>query len=73
MVSTIDKLSEQGYVVVSWLANATCSYRYMTEYDPAKPSSFLLYLDATNLYGWAMSQALPVSNFSWVSSVMVCM
>ena len=35
-------------------------------YDPKKPNSHILYLDANNLYGWAMSQALPTGGFRWV-------
>ena len=35
-------------------------------YDPEKPNSHILYLDANNLYGWAMSQALPTGDFCWV-------
>ena len=34
-------------------------------YDPEKPSSHVLYLDANNLYGWAMSQPLPTGAFRW--------
>ena len=34
-------------------------------YDPEKPSSHILYLDANNLYGWAMSQPLPTGAFQW--------
>ena len=34
-------------------------------YDPEKPSSPILYLDAKNLYGWAMSQPLPTGAFRW--------
>ncbi|XP_050437828.1 uncharacterized protein LOC126844028 isoform X2 [Adelges cooleyi] len=35
------------------------------QYNPAEPNSWIIYLDATNLYGWAMSQALPLGNFKW--------
>ena len=35
-------------------------------HDPEKPTSHILYLDANNLYGWGMSQALPTGGFRWV-------
>ena len=35
------------------------------QYDPEEGSSFLQYLDANNLYGWAMSQLLPTGGFRW--------
>ena len=40
--------------------------KYMTNYDESKESSYIQYLHASNLYGWAMSQKLPVNNFKWV-------
>ena len=36
---------------------------HMEDFNPAEPTTWLQYLDANNLYGWAMSQHLPVSNF----------
>ena len=36
------------------------------DYDPLKPISHLIYLDANNLYGWAMSQFLPTHGFRWL-------
>ena len=32
---------------------------------PDKEASYIIYLDANNEYGWAMSQPLPVGNFRW--------
>ena len=38
-------------------------------YNPEEESSYLQYLDANNLYGWAMSQDLPTGNFKWGKNV----
>ena len=38
----------------------------MKDYDPNKPSKFIQYLDANNLYGWAMCQKLPTHGFKWL-------
>ena len=37
-----------------------------SEFIPNKPTRYLQYLDANNLYGWEMSQPLPTSGFKWV-------
>ena len=50
---------------------AEANNHYMDTYDPDKPSSFIQYLDANNLYGWAMSQALPTSGFKWTKNLTV--
>ena len=43
--------------------------KYMKNYDKNKESSYIQYLDANNLNGWAMSQKLPVNGFKWINDV----
>ena len=45
---------------------AAANNPYMgSEYDSSRPTRYLQYLDANNLYGWAMSQPLPAGGFKW--------
>ena len=39
---------------------------YMNSFNPNEKTSYLQYLDANNLYGWAMSQPLPTGKFKWL-------
>ena len=39
--------------------------KYMKEYNENNESFYLMYLDANNLYGWAIAQKLPVDGFKW--------
>ena len=54
---------------VSYIANqyGKANNKYMKEYNEKVPSKYVMYLDANNLYGWAMSQYLPTGNFRWMS------
>ncbi|KAL9987185.1 hypothetical protein ACROYT_G001444 [Oculina patagonica] len=38
---------------------------YVEGFDPSQPKKYIMYLDANNLYGWAMSKPLPKSGFRW--------
>ena len=43
--------------------------KYMNNYDKSIMPSFLMYLEVNNLYGWAMSQKLPIDGFKWVEKL----
>ena len=45
---------------------AEANNKYIKKYDETKPSTYIQYLDANNLYGWAMSQKLPTPGFKWI-------
>ena len=46
--------------------HAKVNNKYMNNYNKDTISSYLMYLDANNLYGWAISQKLPINRFKWV-------
>ena len=47
--------------------HAVANNKYVEGYNSSKSSSFILYLDANNLYGRAMQEYLPWKNFEWMS------
>ena len=47
---------------------AKANNKYMKNYNNNEESSYVQYLDANNLYGWAMSQKLPVNGFKWTDN-----
>ena len=48
---------------------AEANNKDMKDFNPDKPSAFIQYLDANNLYGWAMSQSLPMHGFKWMKNL----
>ena len=56
---------------ISYIAKryAKANNKYMNDYDPKKPSTFITYLGMNNLYGWAMSEYLPYGRFMWLKNV----
>ena len=48
---------------------AKANNKEMNNYDKIIDSSYIEYLDANNLYGWAMPQKLPANGFEWVKKL----
>ena len=63
----IEKGNKRGGVSMVSKRYSKANNPYIKGYDRSKPTSYILYLDANNLYGWAMSQALPTGEFQWLS------
>ena len=66
MFQFIEKGMRDG---ISYIANCygKANNKYMKSYDEKAPSKYIMYLDANNLYGWAMSQYLPTGGFRWMT------
>ena len=48
---------------------AKANNKYMKNYDKNEESSYIQHSDANKLYGWVMSQKLPVNGFKWIKNV----
>ena len=65
----IVKKETRGGICQAILRYAKANNKYMKNYDKNTTSSYLTYFDASNLYGWAMSQKPPVNSFEWVEDI----
>jgi len=72
LVTDIDQYKFIQSGIRGGLVQCTCRYakannKYVENIDSTQKSSNLIYLDANNLYGWAMSQSLPYGGFERIS------
>ena len=65
MLLMVEK-SIRGGICQATYRYANTNNKYMNNHDKRKIISYLMYLDANNLYGWEMSLKLPVNGFKWV-------
>lgn len=57
----------RGGISIITHRHAKANHKYMKNYDKSKPTSYIIYLDANNLYGKAMIQFLPYRGFRWMN------
>ena len=62
MIQFIESGIRGGVSMISH-RHSIANNKYMSNYNPDKEIKSINYLDANNLYGWAMCESLPVGNF----------
>jgi hypothetical protein len=67
MYNFLDHNIRGGICVVS-NRHITANNYYLPSFDPEKPISYLLYLDANSLYASAMAECLPYKGFRWLTA-----
>ena len=65
----MDEKGIRGRICLAIHRYAKANNKYMKNYDKNTASSYLMYLDAKNLYGWKMYQKRPVDGFEWVEEL----
>ncbi len=53
---------------IGLIFKVTIDPRIGVKFDPSKPTTWISYVDANNLYGWAMCQYLPIGGYKWEAS-----
>ena len=71
-ISDIDRYSfikkgMRGGILYVAKRHSKANNKYMKIYDSGEASKYITYFDANNLYGWAMSQYFPYSEFKWLN------
>ena len=56
----------RGIICHSIYRYAKANNKYLKDCHKNKESSYIQYWHVNNLYGWAMSQKLPINNFEWI-------
>lgn len=59
---------ERGWIAMISKRYARANNPYLQDYKPEQPSTYLLYLDASDLYEWAIRQHLPTHDFQWLDA-----
>ncbi|CAL8147652.1 unnamed protein product [Orchesella dallaii] len=62
----LEEAKRGGFSSVGDIRAAKANNKYMPDYDPSLPSTFICYHDINNLYPCSMTSYLPQKDFTWV-------
>ena len=65
MLEIIERHKRGGLCFVGSKRYCKANNKYMNEYEENLPENYIIYWDANNLYGWAMSEALPYKDLKF--------
>eukprot|EP00116_Pleurobrachia_bachei_P001435 sb/3461697/ len=66
MYTFLEKALRGGVTTVNH-RHAKANNKYLDDFNPEDPISFINYIDANNLYGASMKNKMPTKNFKWLS------
>ena len=69
ILDIVERHKKGGLCFVGSKRHVKANNHYLDDFDVSKPENYLMYWDANNLYGWAMSQYLPYKNISLNSEI----
>ena len=69
MLDLIERMKRGGLCFVGSKRYIKANNKYMKKNNKNDPSNYIMYWDANNLYGWAMSQSLPYKDLKFDTEV----
>ena len=71
ILDIIERQKKGGLCFVGSKRHVKANNKYLPDFDVSKPSNYIMYWDANNLYGWAMSQKLPFKDLKFDTEVTI--
>jgi hypothetical protein len=71
ILNIIERQKRGGLCFVGSKRSVKANNKYVENFDEEKESNYLMYWDANNLYGWAMSQSLPYKNIKFDTNISI--
>ena len=69
ILDIIERHKRGGLTFVGSKRYVKANNHYMSNYNPDLPEDYIMYWDANNLYGWAMSECLPYKDIKFDNDV----